>query len=221
MWCIPKAGAEYVACMEDVLDQYEQPYDPKRPLVCFDEWLKQLIEETRISKPAKPGQVKRYDYEYQRNGVRNLNIVFEPLTGQRQVRITERHTMQDFSHCMKWLVDEIHPEAGVIRIILDNLKTHKPAALYSTFPPAEALRILKKLEFHYTPKHASWLNMAEIELSVFDRRLKAFIPDVDGLFIEVNALVDTRNHSNASVDWQFHTEDARIKLKSLYPSIPD
>jgi hypothetical protein len=221
MWCIPKAGAEYVVCMEDVLDQYEQPYDPKRPLVCFDEWLKQLIEETRISKPAKPGQVERYDYEYKRNGVRNLNVAFEPLTGQRQVRITERHTMQDFSHCMQWLVDEVHPEADVIRIILDNLNTHKPAALYLTFPPAEALRILKKLEFHYTPKHASWLNMAEIELSVFDRRLKAFIPDDDGLFIEVNALVDMRNHSGSTVDWQFRTEDARIKLKSLYPSIPD
>lgn len=207
--------------MEDVLDQYEQPYDPKRPLVCYDEWLKQLIEETRISKPAKPGQVERYDYEYKRNGVRNLNVAFEPLTGQRQVRITERHTMQDFSHCMQWLVDEVHPEADVIRIILDNLNTHKPAALYLTFPPAEALRILKKLEFHYTPKHASWLNMAEIELSVFDRRLKAFIPDDDGLFIEVNALVDMRNHSDATVDWQFRTEDARIKLKSLYPSIPD
>ena len=207
--------------MEDVLDQYEQPYDPKRPLVCFDEWLKQLIEETRISKPAKPGQVERYDYEYKRNGVRNLNVAFEPLTGQRQVRITERHAMQDFAHCMKWLVDEVHPEADVIRVILDNLKTHRPAALYLTFPPAEALRIFKKLEFHYTPKHASWLNMAEIELSVFDRRLKAFIPDDDGLFLEVNALVNMRNHSNASVDWQFRTEDARIKLKSLYPSIPD
>lgn len=221
MWCIPKAGAEYVACMEDVLDQYEQPYDPKRPLVCFDEWLKQLIEETCIGKPAKPGQVERYDYEYKRNGVRNLNVAFEPLSGQRQVRITERHTMQDFAHCMKWLVDEVHPEAEVIRVILDNLKTHKPAALYMTFTPNEALRILKKLEFHYTPKHASWLNMAEIELSVFNRRLKAFIPDDRSLFMEVNALIDGRNYSNASVDWQFRTDDARIKLKRLYPSISD
>ena len=221
MWCIPKAGAEYVACMEDVLDQYEQPYDPKRLLVCFDEWLKQLIEETRIGKPAKPGQVERYDYEYKRNGVRNLNVAFEPLSGQRQVRITERHTMQDFAHCMKWLVDEVHPEAEVIRVILDNLKTHKPAALYMTFTPNEALRILKKLEFHYTPKHASWLNMAEIELSVFNRRLKAFIPDDRSLFMEVNALIDGRNYSNASVDWQFRTDDARIKLKRLYPSISD
>lgn len=221
MWCIPKASAEYVACMEDVLDQYEQPYDDQRPLVCFAEWLKQLIEETRIGKPAKPGQVERYDYEYKRNGVRNLNVAFEPLTGQRQVRITERHTMRDFAHCMKWLVDEVHPGAEIIRVILDNLKTHKPAALYVTFPPAEALRILKKLEFHYTPKHASWLNMAEIELSVFARRLKAFIPDDETLSIEVNALVGERNRSTATVNWQFQTDDARIKLISLYPSISD
>jgi len=221
MWCVPEASSEYVACMEDVLDQYEQPYDPKHPLVCFDEWLKQLIEETRIGKPAKPGQVERYDYEYKRNGVRNLNVAFEPLTGQRQVRITERHTMHDFAHCMKWLVDEVHPEVEVIRVILDNLNTHKPAALYETFAPAEALRILKKLEFHYTPKHGSWLNMAEIELSVISRTLKAFIPDDDHLDIEVRALVKERNISQATVDWQFRATDARIKLKSLYPSISD
>lgn len=221
MWCIPKASAEYVACMEDVLDQYEQPYDPKRPLVCFDEWLKQLIEETRIGLPPKPGQVERYDYEYRRNGVRNLNLCFEPLVGQRHVKITERHTMHDFAHCMKWLVDEIHPEAEIVRIVLDNLKTHKPAALYKTFPPVEALRILKKLEFHYTPKHASWLNMAEIELSVFGRRLKKYIPDDETLVIEVDALVDDRNGTDATVDWQFRTDDARIKLKRLYPSISD
>jgi hypothetical protein len=219
MWCVPKAGAEYVARMEDVLDQYEQPYDPRRPLVCFDEWLKQLIEENRIGKPAKPGQIERYDYEYKRNGVRNLNVIFEPLIGKRWVRITERHTMQDFAHCMKWLVDEVHPEAEIVPVILDNLGTHKPAALYETFPPAEALRILKRLEFHYTPKHASWLNMAEIELSVFDRRLKAFIPDDESLSMEVNALVSERDKSEATVDWQFRTDDARIKLKRLYPSI--
>jgi hypothetical protein len=207
--------------MEDVLDQYEQPHDPKRPLVCFDEWLKQLIEETRIRQPAKPGQVERYDYEYRRHGVRNLNLAFEPLTGQRQVRITERHTMQDFAHWMKWLVDEVYPHADVIRVMLDNLKTHQPAALYLTFPPAEARRILKKLEFHYTPRHASWLNMAEIELSVFDRRLKAFIPDEDSLSREVMALVNRRNRSKATVNWQFRTEDARTRLKSLYLSIPD
>ena len=153
MWCIPEASPEYVACVEDVLDQYEQPYDPNRPLVCFDEWLKQLIEETRVSLPPKPGLRERYDYEYKRNGVRNLNLIFEPLTGQRHVRITERHTMQDFAHCMKWLVDEVYIEVEIIRVILDQLNTHKPAALYATFPPDEARRILRKLEFHHTPKH--------------------------------------------------------------------
>jgi hypothetical protein len=221
MWCIPKTSAEYVACMEDVLDQYEQPYDPKRPLVCFDEGLKQLIEETRVGWPAKPGQVARYDYEYRRNGVRNLNIFFEPLIAKRRVLITERHTMEDYAYCMQYLVDQVYPDAEIIRVILDNLGTHRPAALYETFPPDEARRILKRLEFHYTPKHGSWLNMAEIELSVFDRRLKQHIPDDDTLTVEVQALTDQRNSTNATVDWQFRTEDARIKLKHLYPSISE
>jgi hypothetical protein len=221
MWCIPKASAEFVACMEDVLDLYEQAYDPKRPLVCFDEWLKQLIAETRTSLPAKPGRVERYDYEYQRNGVRNLNIFFEPLIGQRHVKITQRRTMQDFALCMQWLVDEIYPEADFIQVILDNLNTHKPASLYETFPPAEARRILKKLAFHYTPKHGSWLNMAEIDLSVFSRRLKEYIPDDVTLAREVFALTNERNNNQASIDWQFRTDDARIKLIRLYPSTSD
>jgi len=207
--------------MEDVLDRYEQAYDPKRPLVCFDEWLKQLIAETRTSLPAKPGRVERYDYEYQRNGVRNLNIFFEPFIGQRHVKITQRRTMQDFARCMQWLVDEIYPEAELIQVILDNLNTHKPASLYETFPPAEARRILKKLAFHYTPKHGSWLNMAEIDLSVFSRRLKEYIPDDDTLVREVFALTYERNNNQASIDWQFRTDDARIKLKRLYPSTSD
>ena len=207
--------------MEDVLDLYEQAYDPKRPLVCFDEWLKQLIAETRTSLPAKPGRVERYDYEYQRNGVRNLNIFFEPLIGQRHVKITQRRTMQDFALCMQWLVDEIYPEAEFIQVILDNLNTHKPASLYETFPPAEARRILKKLAFHYTPKHGSWLNMAEIDLSVFSRRLKEYIPDDVTLAREVFALTNERNNNLASIDWQFRTDDARIKLIRLYPSTLD
>jgi len=207
--------------MEDILDLYEQAYDPKRPLVCFDEWLKQLIAETRMSIPAKPGRVERYDYEYQRNGVRNLNMFFEPLSGQRHVRPTERRTKQDFAHNMHWLVDEIHPEAEIIQVILDNLNTHTPAALYETFPPAEARRILKKLAFHYTPKHGSWLNMAEIELSVFSRRLKAYIPDDEMLHDETQALTTERNHNQAAIDWRFKTDDARIKLKRLYPSLPE
>lgn len=220
MWCIPETSAEYVACMEDVLDQYEQPHDPRRPLVCFDEWLKQLIEETRVRWPAKPGRVERYDYEYRRHGVRSLHLCFQPLVGRRYVRITQRRTKQDFAHCMKWLVDELYPEADCIRLIMDNLNTHTFAALYETFTPAEAQRIRKKIELHYTPKHASWLNMAEIELSVISRRLKKHIPDPETLAVEMKALVNQRNQVGASVDWQFHTEDARIKLKRLYPSIP-
>lgn len=219
MWCIPEASAAFVACMEDVLDQYEQLYDPKRPLVCFDEGLKQLIEETRMRQNAKPGQLERYDYEYKRHGVRNLNLFFEPLAGRRTVKITERHTMQDFAHCMQWLVDELYPQADVIRLVMDNLNTHKPAALYKTFPPAEALRILKKLEFHYTPKHGSWLNMAEIELSVYSRSLPKHIPDEMMLSLNVEALTDERNQKCKTVNWQFQTTDARIKLIKLYPSI--
>lgn len=220
MWCIPEASAEYVACMEDVLDQYEQPYDPKRPLVCYDEGIKQLIEETRLGLPAKPGQRARYDYEYTRHGVRNLHFFFEPLIGWRAVTITQRRTMQDFAHNMKWLVDERHPEAERIRVILDNLNTHRPASLYETFPPHEALRLLKKLEFHYTPKHGSWLNMAEIEWSVYSRTLPKYIPDDEALLAHVGALTTERNRQEARVNWQFRTQDARIKLKQLYPSLP-
>jgi hypothetical protein len=221
MWCVPEANSDYVAHMEDVLDQYEQPYDPKRPLVCYDEGLKQLIAETRKGVPGRPGQVERFDYEYKRNGVRNLNMAFEPLVGKRNVRITERHTSQDFAQSMKWLVDEIHPEAEVIRIVLDNLGPHKAAALYDTFPPEEARRIVKKLEFHYTPKHGSWLNMAEIELSVYSRSLKHHIPTEEMLKNEVRALTDERNQAQTKVNWQFFAADARIKLKQLYPSISD
>ena len=205
--------------MEDVLDQYEQDHNPMRPLVCFDEWLIQLIEEKRMGLPPEPGRARRYDYEYRRHGVRNMNIFFEPLCARRFIKITEQHTMQDFAHCMKWLVDELYPQAELIRLILDNLKTHKPAALYVTFPPSEALRILKKLEFHYTPKHGSWLNMAEIELSVYSRSLPKHIPHEEGLLMEAQGLTAERNHKDATVDWQFRTTNARIKLKRLYPSI--
>jgi transposase len=172
-----------------------------------------------MGSPAKPGQRQRYDYEYKRNGVRNLNLFFEPLTGRRSVKISERHTMQDFSHCMKWLVDELYPKAKVIQVVLDNLATHKPAALYAAFPPAEALRILNNLEFHYTPKHGSWLNMVEIEWSVYSRSLPKYIPNDEILLTDVQALIDERNKRQATVDWQFRTVDARIKLKQLYPSI--
>ena len=219
MWCIPQASAEYVACMEEVLDQYERPYDAQYPLICFDEGLKQLIEETRKGYPCQPGQKARYDYEYKRNGVRNLNMFYEPLAGKRYVRITKQHTKIDFAQGMKWLVDELYPQATRLRVVMDNLGPHKGASLYEAFPPAEARRILKKLEFHYTPKHGSWLNMAEIELSVFSRKLKQHIPDETLLEKEVRAITDERNGLHALINWQFRTEDARIKLKQLYPSI--
>ena len=219
MWCIPEASAEYVACMEDVLDQYERPYDVSYPQVCFDEGQKQLIEETRKGYPCKAGYKRRYDYEYKRYGVRNLNMLYEPLSGKRYVRITERHTMVDFAESMKWLVDVLYPDAALIRVVMDNLGTHKPASLYKAFPPQEARRILKKLEFHFTPKHGSWLNMAEIELSVFSRKLKQHIPTETILENEVRAIVDERNAAHSIINWQFCTDDARIKLIHLYPSI--
>ena len=205
--------------MEDVLDLYEQPYDPLQPQVCYDEWRRALISETRTSIPAEPGRRKRIDYEYRRNGVAYLHMLFEPLISKRHIRVTAQHTMQDFAHCMKWLVDEVYPWAEIIRVVLDNLATHKPAALYETFPPEEARRILRKLELHYTPKHGSWLNMAEIELSVFGRTMKNYIPEESIFRSEAQSLTNERNGSQAKVDWQFRSADARIKLKQLYPSI--
>jgi hypothetical protein len=221
MWCIPQAGAEYVACMEDVLDLYEQPYNPLRPVVCYDEWRRALIGETRTSLPAEPGKRKRIDYEYRRNGAAYLHMLFEPLVSKRHLRVTEQHTMKEFAECMQWLVDEVYPQAEVVRVVLDNLNTHRPAALYETFPPQEARRILKRLEFHYTPKHGSWLNMAEIELSVFSRTMKNYIPEMPAFAQEAQALANERNRSNTKVDWQFRSADARIKLKQLYPSISE
>ena len=162
-------SAEFVAHMEDVLDLYAEPYDPKRPVVCFDETSTQLLAETRPSLPAEPGRPLRQDYEHRREGTRNLFLVCEPLAGWRHVAITERRTMQDFAQQMRWLVDEAYPEVAVVRVVRDNLNTHRVASLYETFPAAEARRIAKRLEFHYTPKHGSWLNMAEIEFSVLAR----------------------------------------------------
>lgn len=221
MWCIPTASAAFVAAMEHVLDLYEQPYNSERPLVCFDETSKQLIEETRVPIPAGPGRVARIDYEYRRNGTRNLFMFFEPLAGQRHVKITERRTKQDFAQCMKWLVDVAYPDAQHLDVVLDNLNTHTYAALYETFDPAEARCLARQLTFHFTPKHGSWLNMAEIEFSVFHRKLGSRVPDIDSLERKVSAIETARNHSSASVDWQFTTPDARIKLKRLYPSYPD
>ena len=206
--------------MEDVLDLYAEPYDPAKPTVCFDETSKQLIGETRPAWPARPGQVARYDYEYERCGTRNLFMFFEPLAGWRHLQVTQHRTHQDFAHCMQWLVDEAYPDAEVIRVVLDNLNTHTVAALYATFEAAEANRLRHRLEFHYTPKHGSWLNMAEIEFSIFARQAwPGYVPDEQTLKHNVQALETERNATHATVNWLFTSQDARGKLHRLYPSI--
>lgn len=220
MWCIPKVSPEFVVCMEDVLEVYQIPYDPLHPTVCFDEMPKQLIAETRPTLPSRPGQIKRYDYEYRRQGVRNLWMFFEPLTGQRHTRITLRRTKRDFALLIRWLVDEVYPDAEFIRLVLDNLNTHVLSALYETFEPVEANRIRKRLELHFTPKHGSWLNMAEIELSVFSRQACAgYIPDQETLQRLVIALEQERNAKRITANWLFTAQDARLKLHRLYPSL--
>lgn len=206
--------------MEEVLDLYHQPYDPSQPVVCFDEGSKQLIGETRVPLPMRPGEPARYDYEYERHGTCNLFMFFEPLQGWRHVEVTDRRTLLDYAQCMKDLVDRWYPNAERIHVVQDNLNTHKPAALYEAFPPAEARRILQRLEFHYTPKHGSWLNMAEIELNVLNKQcLDRRIPHKQTLMNEVEAWHQDRNRRTATVNWQFTTQDARIKLRHLYPSI--
>jgi hypothetical protein len=206
--------------MEDVLDVYARPYDPQRPQVCFDEHAVQLIEETRLPLPAKSGQPERYDYEYKRNGTRNLFMFFEPLGGWRHVKVTERRTKLDFAACMRELVDEHFPDADKIVLVLDNLNTHTPASLYEAFEPAEAKRILDRLEIHYTPKHGSWLDMAEIEIGVLiEQCLDDRVPDETTLCREIAAWQRARNGQRATVNWQFTTTDARTKLKRLYPII--
>jgi hypothetical protein len=215
----PQANAEFVYHMEDVLDLYHKPYDPLYPLVCFDETSKQLISETRVPLPSAPGQVTRYDYGYKRNGVRNLFLFCEPLRGWRHIKVTKQRTKVDWAYCMKQLVDEFYPDALCIRLVQDNLNTHNPAALYEVFEPKEAKRLLNRLEFHYTPKHGSWLNIAEIEFSILSRQcLDQRIPDETALQREVAAWEKERNTSEKKINWRFTTQDARIKLKRLYPS---
>ena len=211
-------SGEFVARMEDVLDLYHQEYNPERPVVCFDETSRQLTGDVRPPIKAAPGRVERYDTEYQRNGTRNLFMICEPKGGWRHVEVTGRRTAVDFAHQMKWLVDSAYPDAEVIRLVLDNLNTHKPGSLYEAFEPSEARRIAKRLEFHYTPTHGSWLNMAEIELSVFSRQcLDRRIGDEASLRREVAALERERNEAAAIIDWRFSTQDARSKLKYVYP----
>ncbi len=220
-WCIPpKANAAFVAQMEDVLAVYRRPYDPCRPQICMDELHKQLLGEVTPPLPMAAGQPQRSDYEYVRNGTANLFMLCEPLRGWRQVTVTARRTKVDWAHCVRELVDVHYPDAECIVLVMDNLNTHTPASLYEAFPPAEARRIVERLEIHYTPKHGSWLNMAEIELSVLsgqclDRRME----DRATLRAEVSAWNVDRNAAGKGVNWRFTTDDARIKLKHLYPSI--
>jgi transposase len=220
-WCIPpEQNAEFVYHMEDVLDVYHRPFDPNRPLVCFDETPVQLISETRQSIPMQTDQVARYDYEYRRQGSANLFMFFAPLHNWRHVKVTEQRTKKDWAWCMHDLVYQHFPNAERCILVEDNLNTHSPAALYEVFEPAKAKRILDRLEFHYTPKHGSWLNMAEIEFSVISRQcLSGYIPDITTLERETSAWEIDRNTKKATVEWRFTTDDARIKLKKLYPVI--
>lgn len=218
-WLLPKPGAEFVYHMEDVLDLYAQPYDPRHPVVCFDESPYQLIGEVQEPLPARPGQPVRYDCHYRRNGTRNLFMFFQPLGGWRHVKITQRRTLPDYAQCLKEWVDSHFPQAETIRLVQDNLNTHTPWSLYQVFEPAEARRLLPRLEFHYTPKHASWLNMAENELSVLHSQcLDRRIGDEATLQREVAAWEKTRNAAKATVEWHFTTALARVKLRRLYPS---
>lgn len=214
-----KANAEFVWRMEDTLDVYRRPYDPRRPQVCLDETSKQLLADVREPLPMRPGQVEREDYEYQREGVSNLFLWCEPLGNRRHVEVTERRTKVDWAHVVKDLVDVHYPDAERIVLVMDNLNTHTPASLYEAFAPAEAKRIADKLEIHYTPKHGSWLDIAEIEISALSRQcLDRRIPDRDVLAQEVAAWERERNEAQITVNWRFSTADARIKLKHLYPS---
>ena len=219
-WCIPpKANAEFVYKMEDVLEVYKRPYDPKRPVVCLDETSKQLIGEVQTPVLSAPGQVAHYDYEYVRNGVANIFMISEPLAGQRDVEVTDRRTKKDYGQCLRKIADEMYPEAEAIVLVQDNLNTHSPASLYEAFVPEEAKRLADRFEIHYTPKHGSWLNMAEIELSILARQcLNRRIPDEMTLRQEVSAWQACRNTKAGKVDWRFTPTDARVKLKHLYPS---
>ncbi|MGH6815006.1 MAG: IS630 family transposase [Hyphomicrobiaceae bacterium] len=219
MWCIPKVDAEYVARMEDVLELYAEQPDPKRPVVCFDESPTQLIGEVREPIPAKPGQLERFDCEYRRNGTANLFVFLDAHRSWRKVKVTDRRAAEDFAACMRELSDGHFPKAEKIRVVLDNLSTHSPSALYQTFPAPEARRILRRLEFHYTPRHASWLNMVEIEIGVLrsqclDRR----IDSRPLLEHEVKAWERARNQSGARIKWMFTAEKARAKMATAYPT---
>lgn len=220
MWCIPpEANAEFVYRMEDVLDVYHRPADPEHPVICMDETTKQLIGEVRDPLPAEPGQTERYDCEYVRNGTANLFIAVDPLAGWRHVEVTDHRCRSDWAHFIKEVLDVHYPQAQTVSLVMDQLNTHSPASLYEAFDPAEAKRLADRLEIHHTPKHGSWLNIAEIELSALGRQcLDRRIPDKDILQHEVAAWEAGRNAAKTTISWQFTTEDARVKLRRLYPS---
>ena len=223
MWCIPpKQSSEFVYHMEDVLEVYHRPYDPKRPVICVDETFKQLIGETREPLPPAPGQVERYDSIYVRNGVASLFLAFEPLAGWRHVQVTDGRTAVDFARFVKDLVDgRRYRHAQKIVLVMDQLNTHSAASLYEAFAPDEAKRIADKLEIHCTPKHGSWLDMAEIELSAFERDLPERVGDKPAMVQHASAWERRRNESKVKAKWQFTTADARIKLRKLYPTLED
>lgn len=206
--------------MEEILDLYQEPYDSQHPVVCMDEKSKQLLADTRSPVPPRPGTLAREDYEYERHATCNLFIAFEPLQSWRHVQVTERRTAVDWAHFMKHLADVQYPDVERIRVVVDNLNTHHAGSFYEAFEPCEAHRLAARFEFHYTPKHGSWLNMAEIELSALEHMcLKQRVPTQAALEREVGAWEQERNHTAVTVDWRFTTDNARFKLKSLYPSI--
>jgi hypothetical protein len=214
----PEANAAFVAAMEDVLEVYQRPRDPERPVVCLDETSKQLIAETRAPIPVRPGAPARHDHEYERHGVANLFMMFAPLEGWRHVKVTDRHAAVDYAQALRDLSDIHFPEAAKIVLVQDNLSTHTTASLYAAFPAAEARRLVERFEWHYTPKHGSWLDMAESELAVLATQcLSRRIPDKPTLEKEVAAWQSHRNKHHAKANWQFTTENARVKLKRLYP----
>jgi len=216
----PKQDADFVAHMEDVLEVYKMPYDPSRPVVCMDEQPTQLIKETRKAIAAKPGGVERFDYEYERNGTATNFMFTEPLAGWRKVSVRQRRTAVDWAHEIKELLEVDYPQADKVVLVCDNLNTHTIASLYKAFKPKKARGFVERLEIHYTPKHGSWLNIAEIELSVFTKQcLDRRIPDFDTLREEAASWYCGRNAKQKSVDWQFTTDKARLKLKRLYPQI--
>ena len=217
-WCIPTASADFVARMEDVLDVYERPYDPIRPVVCIDETNKQLVQETRI--PREPGQPEKVDSEYEKKGVADVFMIFEPLAGKRDTIVTRTRTAVDFAQVLRHTSDVLYPHAEKIVLVTDNLNTHTPASLYKAFPPDQARRLAERFEWHYTPKHGSWLDMAEIEISIMSRQALAKpLPDFDSFVHQVRSWTLRRNASGGKVSWQFRSADARIKLARLYPPL--